>query len=145
MEFGTRDPEDLPRMVAIGLCLTGIGLIAMTAGELPGLAAQLHAPRWLMGALGGALLGSGLVGMRLMPGAPPASRAARASTLGAFAALGILLALTGVFTGTVPHGTRATGFGVLVNEAGRIAFGVGVGIVLGWAAYEGLRSRRRLR
>lgn len=132
-------------MVAIGLCLTGCGLIGMTAGELPGLAAQLHAPRWLMGALGGALLGSGLVGMRLLPGAPPASRVARISTLAAFAALGILLAITGVFTGTVPHGTIADGPGALVNKFGRITFGIGVGIVLGWAAYEGSRGRKRAR
>jgi hypothetical protein len=117
----------------------------MTAGELPGLAAQLHAPRWLMSALGGALLGSGLVGARLMPGAPLAGRAARAAMLAAFAALGVLLALTGVFTGTVPHGARAGAAGVLGNEAGRVAFGVGVGIVLGWAAYEGSRGRRRAR
>lgn len=132
-------------MVAIGLCLTGFGLIGMTAGELPGLAAQLHAPRWLMGALGGGLLGSGLVGMRLMPGAPPASRIARLSTLGAFAALGVLLAITGVFTGAVPPGAVADGAGLIVNKFGRIAFGIGVGIVLGWAAYEGLRGKRRTR
>lgn len=143
MNWSASQREDLPRMVAIGLCLTGVGLIGMTAGELPGLAAQLHAPRWLMGALGGGLLGSGLVGMRLMPGAPPAGRVARLSTLGAFAALGVLLAITGVFTGTLPHGTAAEGPEMIVNKFGRIAFGIGVGIVLGWAAYEGSRGKRR--
>jgi len=49
----------VPKVAAIALMMVGLGLIGMTASDLPGIAEQLEAPRWLMGVLGGILIGRG--------------------------------------------------------------------------------------
>ena len=46
----------LPKIAALGLVMAGLGLLGMTAGDLPGIAEQVAAPRWLMGVVGGVLV-----------------------------------------------------------------------------------------
>ena len=134
----TRGP---PTLVALGLAMAGAGLVGMTAGELPGIAEQLEAPRWLMGILGGVLIGCGAQAggwsltsawLRSLP---------RWLELVAYGSAGLALA-------RLSDATRAAGgeglplaSGVAINGASRILFGIGTGIVIGWAAYEASRGR----
>ena len=131
-----------PTLVALGLAMAGAGLIGMTAGELPGIAAQLEAPRWLMGILGGVLIGCGaqaggwsLTGtwLRSLP---------RWLELVAYGIAGLVLARLSDATRAAAGEGLPLASGVAINGAGRILFGIGTGIVIGWAAYEASRGRR---
>jgi hypothetical protein len=128
--------KSLPKIAALGLVMTGLGLVGMTAGDLPGIAVQLAAPRWLMGVLGGVLLGSGW-----QSGSEPASsrRTPQWVELVAFGAGGIVLARLSDLTRD-GVGAALTG-GTAVNSAARVLFGIGIGIIIGWVAYEGSRGR----
>jgi hypothetical protein len=143
MPFSERRGQPLPTAVVLGLLMVGAGLVGMTAGELPGIAEQLAAPRWLLGVLGGVLAGSGWqAGRGRVPGPPP-RRTHPWIELAGFGLVGIVLAslsqLTRDGNGTGP----ALWSGVVINTAARVLFGIGIGIVVGWAAYEGSESRRR--
>jgi hypothetical protein len=51
----------LPPLVTAGLALAGLGLVGMTADELPGIPERLGVPAWSLGALGGALAASAVI------------------------------------------------------------------------------------
>ena len=132
----------LPKIAALGLVMAGLGLLGMTAGDLPGIAEQLAAPRWLMGVLGGVLFGSGWQGGHAARDGMPVRRAPQWVELIAFGAAGIVLSklsdLTRAGSGIGP----ALQSGVAINSAARVLFGIGIGIIIGWVAYEGSRGRR---
>lgn len=131
----------LPKIAALGLIMAGLGLAGMTAGDLPGIAEQLAAPRWLMGVLGGVLFGSGWQGGH-EPRGMPARRAPRWVELVAFGAAGVVIAKLSDLTRADPGTGAALQSGIAINSAARILFGIGIGIIIGWVAYEGSRGRR---
>jgi hypothetical protein len=140
----SKSPSDthLPHIAALGLIMAGLGLLGMTAGDLPGIAEQVAAPRWLMGALGGLLVGSGLQGGSVMAEAS-ARRPSRWVVLVAFTVVGIVLSrLSDLTRADLGHGIELP-VGSAMNSAARVLFGIGSGIVLGWAAYEGSGGRKR--
>lgn len=139
----TMTPESpLPKIAALGLIMAGLGLLGMTAGDLPGIAEQLAAPRWLMGVLGGLLFGSGWQAGHETRAAMPTRRAPQWVELVAFGAAGIVLAKLSDLTRADPGTGPALQSGIAINSAGRVLFGIGIGIIIGWVAYEGSRSRR---
>jgi len=132
----------LPKIAALGLIMIGLGLVGMTAGDLPGIAEQLAAPRWLMGVLGGVIFGSGWqAGHEARPGMP-VRRAPQWVELIAFGAAGIVLAKLSDLTRADPGTGPALQSGIAINSAARVLFGIGIGIIIGWVAYEGSRGRR---
>jgi hypothetical protein len=132
----------LPKIAAFGLIMAGLGLLGMTAGDLPGIAEQLAAPRWLMGVLGGVLLGSGWQASHEARIGLPARRAPQWVELVAFGAAGIVLAKLSDLTRADPGTGPALQSGIAINSAARVLFGIGIGIIIGWVAYEGSRGRR---
>lgn len=132
----------LPQIAALGLIMTGLGLIGMMAGDLPGIAEQLAAPRWLMGVLGGVLFGSGWQAGRASRATVPPRRGPQWVGLVAFGAAGIVLAKLSDLTRAESGMGGALESGFAINSAARVLFGIGVGIILGWVAYEGSRGRR---
>ncbi len=129
--------KSLPKIAALGLVMTGLGLVGMTAGELPGIAEQLAAPRWLMGVLGGVLFGSGWQSGNELPDGR--RRTPQWVGLVAFGAGGIVLARLSDLTRDVAGGALTSG--TALNSAARVLFGIGIGIIIGWVAYEGSRGR----
>ena len=132
----------LPKIAALGLVMAGLGLLGMTAGDLPGIAEQLAAPRWLMGVLGGVLFGSGWQGGGEARAGVPGRRAPQWVELVAFGAAGIVLAKLSDLTRADSGAGAALTSGVAINSAARVLFGIGIGIIIGWVAYEGSRGRR---
>ncbi len=132
----------LPKIAALGLIMAGLGLVGMTAGDLPGIAEQLAAPRWLMGILGGVIFGSGWQAGHDTRTGMPVRRAPQWVELIAFGAVGIVLAKLSDLTRAEPGTGPALQSGIAVNSAARVLFGIGIGIIIGWVAYEGSRSRR---
>lgn len=137
-----RGEHGLHGVAALGLVIAGAGLLGMTAGKLPGIAEQLAAPRWLMGIVGGILVACGVQADHW-----PATRALfRASPrwveLVAYAIGGIVIARLSDLTRTAGSVNDALWIGLVINSAGRVLFGIGTGMVIGWAAYEGSSSRR---
>jgi hypothetical protein len=130
--------KSLPRIATLGLVMAGLGLVGMTAGDLPGIAEQLAAPRWLMGVLGGALFGSGW-----QAGHESASPASRRTPqwveLVGFGVAGIVLAHLSDLTRDAAGAALTSG--TALNSAARVLFGIGIGIIIGWVAYEGSRGR----
>ena len=132
----------LHRVAALGLVIVGAGLLGMTAGQLPGIAEQLAAPRWLMGIVGGVLVACGVQADHwpatrvLFRGSP------RWVELVFYAIVGIVIARLSSLTRASDPTDEAVSIGFAINTAGRILFGIGIGMVIGWAAYEGSRSRR---
>ncbi len=135
----TISEKSLPKIAALGLVMAGLGLVGMTAGELPGIAAQLAAPRWLMGVLGGALLGSGWQAGHEPPAGATHRRTPQWVELVAFGVAGIVLARLSDLTRDTAG--EALTSGTALNAAARVLFGIGIGIVIGWVAYEGSRGR----
>ena len=138
----SRSDTPLPQIATLGLIMAGLGLLGMTAGDLPGIAEQLAAPRWLMGAVGGLLVGSGL-----QAGGTSAERLARRPSrwvvLLVFTVVGIVLSrLSDLTRADLGHGA-ALPVGSAFNSAARVLFGIGIGIVLGWVAYEASGGRER--
>ena len=129
--------KSLPKIAALGLVMTGLGLVGMTAGALPGIAEQLAAPRWLMGVLGGVLFGSGWTSGNEPSGGR--RRTPQWVELVAFGVGGIVLARLSDITRDGLGGALASG--TAVNSAARVLFGIGIGIIIGWVAYEGSRGR----
>jgi len=132
----------LPKIAALGLIMAGLGLVGMTAGDLPGIAEQLAAPRWLMGVLGGVIFGSGWQAGHETRTGMPVRRAPQWVELIAFGAAGIVLAKLSDLTRADPGTGPALQSGIAINSAARALFGIGIGIIIGWVAYEGSRSRR---
>jgi hypothetical protein len=130
----------LPSIAALGLVMVGLGLIGMTAGELPGIAEQLAAPRWLMGVLGGILVGAGA-----QSGRDPRKNALRRAPawvdLVAFGVGGIVLAKLSEYTRVAGSFNDPLTLGTAINGVARIIFGIGIGIIIGWVAYEASRAR----
>jgi hypothetical protein len=137
-----RDDSTLPQIVALGLIMAGLGLIGMTAGDLPGIAEQLAAPRWLMGALGGVLVASGLQAGTPARAAKP-RRVSRWVVWVALGAVGIVLSRLSDLTRSQWGQGPQLAVGSALNSAARVLFGIGIGIVLGWVAYEGSGGRKR--
>lgn len=135
MTYSAQSPT-VPKVAAVALVMVGLGLIGMTAAELPGIAEQLEAPRWLMGILGGVLIGAGWQVHRPNRGLVSLMRRFPAWVeLVPAGILGVVLARLSDYT-RQPEGLI---FGEAVNEAARLLFGVGIGILLGWVAYESTR------
>lgn|GEM_PF-743286 len=132
----------LPGIAALALVMVGLGLVGMTAGELPGIAEQLAAPRWLMGVLGGALLGAGWQSGRAPTQAALLRRSPPWVDLVAFGVAGIVLAKLSDYTRVAGEFNVALPVGTAINMAARIVFGIGIGIVIGWVAYEASRARQ---
>jgi hypothetical protein len=132
----------LPRIAAVGLVMSGVGLVGMTAGDLPGIPEQIAAPRWLLGAIGGVLVACG---WQAVEGSlvERSERYSRWVELVLFGVIGIVLAALSAFTRADGGTGPALEAGIALNHAARIVFGIGIGIVIGWAAYEGSRSRGR--
>jgi len=143
MPTAERRDLPLPTAVGVGLLMIGAGLVGMTAGDLPGIAEQLAAPRWLLGVLGGALVGCGWQAARRKPTGPPPRRVPPWIELVWFGVVGIALAWLSQLTRAADGAGPALWAGFAINTAARVLFGIGVGIVVGWAAYEGAESRRR--
>jgi hypothetical protein len=143
MALKGRSGDAVPTAVVVGLLMIGAGLIGMTAGDLPGIAAQLAAPRWLMGVLGGVLVGCGWQAGRVRAPGPAPRRAPSWVELVWFGLGGIALAWLSQLTRDAEGAGDALGIGIVINTAARVLFGIGIGIVVGWAAYEGAESRRR--
>ena len=131
-----------PTLVALGLAMAGAGLIGMTAGELPGIAQQLEAPRWLMGILGGVLIGCGAQAGGWSLTSAWLKSLPRWLELVAFGSAGLVLAKLGDVTRAAGGEGLPLASGVAINGTGRILFGIGTGIVIGWVAYEASRGRR---
>lgn len=142
MQLNHAPEGPLPKIAALGLIMAGLGLVGMTAGDLPGIAEQLAAPRWLMGVLGGVLFGSGWQGGGDTRSGMPHRRAPRWVELIAFGAAGIVLAKLSDLTRADPGTGPALQSGIAINSAARVLFGIGIGIIIGWVAYEGSRGRR---
>ena len=125
----TLPDKSLPKIAALGLVMTGLGLVGMTAGALPGIAEQLAAPRWLMGVLGGVLFGSGWTSGNEPPGGR--RRTPQWVELVAFGAGGIVLARLSDMSRDAMGG--ALGSGTAVNSAARVSVKlvseVGVGTI----------------
>ena len=140
----TRPTSDfgLPRIAALGLLMAGLGLVGMTAGDLPGIAGQLAAPRWLMGVLGGVLVGSGWQAGREAASGQRSRPAPAWVELVAFGAAGIVLSRLSDLTRAGSGMGAALDSGFAINSAARVLFGIGIGIIIGWVAYEGSRSHR---
>ena len=131
--------KSLPKIATLGLVMAGIGLVGMTAGDLPGIAEQLAAPRWLMGVLGGALFGSGWQAGQDSPSGSSQRRTPQWVELLAFGVAGIVLArLSDLTRDDAGH---ALASGTALNSAARVLFGIGIGIIIGLVAYEGSRGR----
>jgi hypothetical protein len=143
MPTAERRDQPLPTAVGIGLLMIGAGLVGMTAGELPGIAEQLAAPRWLLGVLGGVLVGCGWQAARGKPPGPAPRRVPPWIELVWFGVGGIALAWLSQLTREADGAGPALWIGFALNMAARVLFGIGVGIVVGWAAYEGSENRRR--
>ena len=141
------EPRDLPlpTAVGVGLLMIGAGLVGMTAGDLPGIAEQLAAPRWLMGVLGGGLVGSGWQAARSRFPGPEPRRAPPWIELLWFGIGGLALAWLSPLTRAGEGVGEALWIGRVLNAAARVLFGIGIGIIVGWAAYEASESRRRQR
>ncbi len=131
--------KSLPKIATLGLVMAGLGLVGMTAGDLPGIAEQLAAPRWLMGVLGGALFGSGWQAGQETPLASSLRRTPQWVELVAFGVAGIVLARLSDLTRDSAGAALASG--TALNSAARVLFGIGIGIIIGWVAYEGSRGR----
>jgi hypothetical protein len=131
--------KSLPKIATLGLVMAGLGLVGMTAGDLPGIAEQLAAPRWLMGVLGGALFGSGWQAGQETPLASSLRRTPQWAELVAFGVAGIVLARLSDLTRDSAGAALASG--TALNSAARVLFGIGIGIIIGWVAYEGSRGR----
>jgi hypothetical protein len=143
MSVGGRSGGPVPTAFIAGLMMVGAGLIGMTAGTLPGIAEQLAAPRWLMGVLGGLLVGRGWQAWRgRMPG-PGRRRPPAWVELVWFGVAGIALAWLSQLTRGADGAGDALPFGTVINDLARVLFGIGIGIIVGWAAYEGSEGRRR--
>ena len=143
MPLSERRDHPLPTAVGVGLLMIGAGLVGMTAGELPGIAVQLAAPRWLLGVLGGTLVGCGWQAARSRFPGPRPRRAPPWIELIWFGIGGIALAWLSSLTREADGAGDALWIGVVLNMTARVLFGIGIGIVVGWAAYEGSESRRR--
>ena len=129
-------------VAALGLVLVGAGLLGMTAGQLPGIAEQLAAPRWLMGVVGGVLIACGVQADH-WPWARAMFRSSpRGVELVVYAIGGIVIAKLSDLTRAGAATNDGLSIGFALNAAGRVLFGVGIGMVIGWAAYEGSKSRR---
>lgn len=142
MSTTSRSDTPLPQIATLGLIMAGLGLLGMTAGDLPGIAEQLAAPRWLMGALGGLLVGSGVQAGNATP--VIGSRwPSRWIMLVVFTVVGIVLSrLSDLTRADLGHGL-ALPVGSALNSAARVLFGMGIGIVLGWVAYEASGGQKR--
>ena len=143
MSLGEPRDHALPTAVGIGLLMIGAGLVGMTAGDFPGIAVQLAAPRWLMGVIGGTLVGCGWQAARSRFPGPAPRRAPPWIELVWFGIGGISLAWLSQLTREADGAGDALWIGRVLNAAARVLFGIGIGIVVGWAAYEGSESRRR--
>jgi hypothetical protein len=104
------------RITVFGVVLIGLWLTAVALSLIPVPPGTLHAPRWLLGAIGAAFVLGGLLAATTSGG-----RIATAVAAG-------LLTLLGAAGGWVAASAPAP-------LAARIAFGIGAFIVLGWAAY----------
>jgi hypothetical protein len=134
----TSQSPTVPKVAAVALIMVGLGLIGMTAAELPGIAEQLEAPRWLMGILGGVLIAAGWQAQRPHKGLTTLMRPFPAWVeLIPAGVAGIVLARLSEFT-REPAGLF---LGQAINDTARILFGVGIGILLGWVAYESTRRQ----
>lgn len=133
--------KGLPGIAALALVMVGLGLVGMTAGALPGIAEQLAAPRWLMGVLGGTLVGAGWQSGRAPSPAAMLRRSPPWVDLVAFGVGGIVLAKMSDYTREPGAFNVALPMGTAINMAARIVFGIGIGIVIGWVAYEASRTR----
>ena len=136
-------PSGPPTLVALGLAMAGAGLIGMTAGELPGIAQQLEAPRWLMGILGGVLIGCGAQAGGCSVTTAWLRSWPRWLELVAYGIAGLVLARLSDLTRAAGGEELPLASGVALNGTGRILFGIGTGIVIGWVAYEASRGRSR--
>jgi hypothetical protein len=143
MNSSKRPDDAVPTAVIVGLLMVGAGLVGMTAGDLPGIATQLAAPRWLMGVIGGVVVGCGWQAGRVRGPGPAPRRSPSWIELVWFGLGGIALAWLSQLTRDADGAGESLASGIVINTAARVLFGIGIGIVVGWAAYEGAESRRR--
>jgi hypothetical protein len=131
--------RSLPPVATAGLVLAGLGLIGMTADELPGIPERMGIPAWALGALGGVLIASALT-PRLLTGLPGRIHGP-GSMLGVGAVAGALLVALGHVAGVVGTDPRLEQLASAINTTGRVLFGIGAGVVLGWVASEASGTR----
>ena len=120
-----------------GVVLIGLWLIAVALGFIPVPAGTLHAPRWVLGAIGAVFVLGGLLAATSSGG-----RVATALAAGMLTLLGSLGAWVAAFGESdmmrIAASSGAVAIAIPAQHAPlavRVAFGVGALIVLGWAAY----------
>lgn len=131
--------HSLPPVATAGLVLAGLGLIGMTADELPGIPERMGIPAWALGALGGVLIASAMMPwlLAVLSGRIHGPR----SIIGAGAVAGVFLVALGHVAGIVGTDPRLEQLAIAINTTGRVLFGIGAGVVLGWVASEASRTR----
>lgn len=125
------------RITVFGVVLIGLWLIAVALGFIPVPPGTLHAPRWVLGAIGVMFVLGGLLAATTSGGRVATALAASLLTL-----LGALGAWVAALGDSEMMRVAASGGAVAIAIpapqaplVARIAFGVGALIVLGWAAY----------
>jgi hypothetical protein len=125
------------RITVFGVVLIGLWLIALALEFIPVPAGTLHAPRWVLGAIGAVFVLGGLLAATSSGGRVATALAASLLTL-----LGALGAWVAAFGESdlmrVAASSGAVAIAIPAPQAplaARIAFGVGALIALGWAAY----------
>jgi hypothetical protein len=118
------------RITVFGVVLIGLWLTAIASSLIPVPAGTLHAPRWLLGAIGAVFVLGGLLAATTSGG--------RIATAVAAALLTLLGAAGGWVAagGSAAVGASVAAFGAApAPPAARIACGIGAVLVLAWAAY----------
>jgi hypothetical protein len=105
------------RITVFGVVLIGLWLSVVALGFIPVPPGTLHAPQWVLGAIGAVFVLGGLLAATSSGGRVTTALAAS------------LLTLLGA------TGACVAAFGESESAAARVAFGCGALIVLGWAAY----------
>ena len=125
------------RITVFGVVLIGLWLFAVALGFIPVPPGTLHAPRWVLGAIGVLFVLGGLLAATSSGGRVATALAASLLTL-----LGMLGGWVAAFGESdlmrMAASTGAVAIAIPAPHAplaARIAFGVGALIVLGWAAF----------
>jgi hypothetical protein len=122
------------RIPVFGVVIVGLWLIAVSIGLIPVQPGTLHAPLWLLAAIGAVFLLGGLLAATGSGGG--LSTALAASLLSLLGLTGGWVALFGSSEGL--HATLSGGALSATADAplpARIGFGIGALIVLSWAGY----------
>jgi hypothetical protein len=114
------------RITVFGVVIIGLWLTAVASSLIPVPPGTLHAPRWLLGAIGAVFVLGGLLA---------ATRSGGRIATAVAAGLLTLLGAAGGWVAAFGERPAAVPMSAPTPLAARIAFGIGAFIALGWAAY----------